>query len=188
MSNQNIIYISGSPKKISNTDILLKLALANTGGEFIKLSKFDLKPCNACWRCLINQTCTIKDELTEEIFPLVLKSDGLVIGSPVYFNNVSAITKIFIDRTWCLKGKLRNKIGGAVVVGRQAGAEGAITAINAFMTKHEMLIANRGVSGTAYEPQEILQDPSALQAASDLGQRINELCSMFSKPKEGKLN
>ncbi|HAA81611.1 MAG: hypothetical protein XD65_1150 [Caldanaerobacter subterraneus] len=33
----NILYISGSPRKKSNTDILLKLTMSITGGEFIKL-------------------------------------------------------------------------------------------------------------------------------------------------------
>ena len=83
--------------------------------------------------------------MSKIIIPQLLESDGIVIGSPVYFNNVSAQAKAFIDRTWCIRGKLRNKIGGAIVVGRRYGAESAITAINAFFLKHEMIPANRGV-------------------------------------------
>jgi len=63
-----------------------------------------------------------------------------VLGSPVYFNNVSSILKAFIDRTWCLRGKLRNKIGAAIVVGRGYGMDSAITAINAFFLKHEIIV------------------------------------------------
>jgi len=62
----------------------------------------------------------------------LLKADAIVIGSPVYFNSVPAQTKAFIDRTWCIRGRLRNKTGGAIVVGRRCGIESAITAINAF--------------------------------------------------------
>ncbi len=78
-----VLYISGSPRKNSNTDYLLKETLSVTGGDFL-------------------------------------------------INNVSGQLKIFMDRTWCIKGQLRNRIGGAVVVGRRDGAESAITAIQAF--------------------------------------------------------
>lgn len=182
MSDNNIVYISGSPRRHSNTDILLKMALSLTGGEFIKLSEFDINPCNSCWGCQKTGFCTIKDDMTETLLPKILTSDGLVIGSPVYFNNVSSSTKAFIDRTWCIRGKLRNKIGGAIVVGRMVGAEGAITAINAFFTKHEMLIANRGVSGKAFEAEQIIEDGEAFNAVKNLANRIVELQSIINTP------
>ena len=107
--------------------------------------------------------------------PKLLDADAIVIGTPVYFNNVTAQLKAFIDRTWALRGKLRNKIGGAVVVGRRYGAEGAITAVNSFFLKHEMLIANRGVSGMAFDPEAIKDDAESVGAVKRLGARILEL-------------
>lgn len=50
---------------------------------------------------------------------MLLESDAIVLGSPVYFNNVSAQMKAFMDRTWCMRGRLKNKIGGALVVGKR---------------------------------------------------------------------
>jgi len=128
----NILYISGSPRKNSNTDILLKETLSITGGKFIKLSNYNIEPCNACWGCQKIGKCIIEDDMTKEIIPLLLQSDGIVLSSPVFFNNVSAQTKTFIDRTWCIKGELRNKMGGAIVVDRKYGAESAITAMHSF--------------------------------------------------------
>lgn len=182
MSDINIVYISGSPRNHSNTDILLKMALSLTGGEFIKLSEFEINPCSSCWGCQKTGFCVINDDMTETLLPKILKSDGLVIGSPVYFNNISSFTKAFIDRTWCIRGKLRNKIGGAIVVGRMYGAEGAISAIHAFFAKHEMLIANRGVSGKAFEAKQILEDGEALSAVKNLAKRIIELQSVINPP------
>jgi len=92
-----------------------------TGGEFIKLVEYNIKPCMACWVCQKDGECPIKDDMTEKLIPMLLKSDAIVIGSPVFFNNISAQLKVFIDRTWCIKGQLRNKIGGAIVVGRKYG-------------------------------------------------------------------
>ncbi|MGB9809733.1 MAG: flavodoxin family protein, partial [Caldanaerobacter sp.] len=117
----------------------------------------------------------IEDEMTEKLIPMLLKSDAIVIGSPVFFNNISAQLKAFIDRTWCIKGQLRNKIGGAIVVGRKYGEESAITAINAFFLKHDMIPANRGVCGIAYREREILNDTEAIEATKRLGKRILEL-------------
>ena len=178
-----ILYISGSPRRDSNTDILLKNAQSETGGQFLKLSNFDIRPCRGCWACLEEGKCAIRDDMAEIIIPMLLHCNAMVLGSPVYFNNVSSILKAFIDRTWCIRGKLRNKIGGAIVVGRRYGAEGAITAINAFFLKHEMIPANRGVCGLAFEEEEIKNDVEAIKAAKALGRRILELGRLLGKER-----
>ncbi|MGB9552753.1 MAG: flavodoxin family protein [bacterium] len=176
-----ILYISGSPRKNSNTDILLNLALSITGGDFIKLTDFHIEPCKSCRTCQKLDKCVIDDDMKNIIIPALLKSVGFVIGSPVFFNNVSAQTKAFMDRTWCIRGKLKNKIGGAIVVGRRYGAESAITAINAFFLKHEMIPANRGVYGIAFKENEVLQDRESIEEAKDLGKRIKELWAIFDE-------
>jgi len=179
----NVVFISGSPRTNSNTDILLKETLSITGGKFIKLSDYNIDPCNACWACQKIGKCIIEDDMTKKIIPLLLQSDGIVLGSPVFFNNVSAQTKAFMDRTWCIKGELRNKIGGAIVVGRKYGSESAITAINAFFLKHEMFPVNRGVCGIAFKEKEILQDVEGLVAARALGERIKEVGKLLVSVK-----
>lgn len=171
----NILHISGSPRKQSNTDCLLNCILNQTGGEFIKLTDYSIDPCSSCWACLKNGSCPINDDMSNVLIPKILVADVLVIGTPVYFNNVTAQLKSFIDRTWSIRGRLRNKIGATVVVGRKYGAEGAITAVNSFFLKHEMLIANRGISGTAFKPQEIEGDLESIEAATKLASRLLEL-------------
>jgi multimeric flavodoxin WrbA len=113
------------------------------------------------------------------LIPMLLEADTLILGSPVYFNNVSAQLKAFMDRTWCIRGQLRNKIGGAIVVGRRYGIESAVTAINAFFLKHEMVPANRGVSGIAFKQEEILEDKEAIESARKLGKRIEKLAALM---------
>jgi len=174
-----ILYISGSPRKKSNTDHLLKMALSITGGQFLKLVDYHIDLCRSCWACRKLGKCVLKDDMAEAIIPQLIESDAIVLGSPVYFNNVSAQLKALIDRTWSIRGQLRNKIGGAVVVGRRYGAEGAITAINAFFLKHEMIVANRGVCGVAFKGGDIMEDLEAVQAARRLGERIDELGRML---------
>ncbi len=176
-----VLYLSGSPRKKSNTDYLLLQMLSDTAGEFIKISDYRVEPCRSCWKCLKLGRCVIDDDMSSDLMPRLLKADVLILGSPVYFNNVSAQLKAFMDRTWCLKGKLRNKIGGAVVIGRNDGAEGAITAIHAFFLKHDMIPANRGVHGYAYARQEIEEDPEAMESAKKLSSRIQELGRIINR-------
>jgi len=156
--------------------------LSQTDGEFIKITDYWIEPCRSCWKCLELGRCIIEDDMSNELMLRLLKADAIILGSPVYFNNVSAQLKAFMDRTWCLKGKLRNKIGGAVVVGRNDGAEGAITAIHAFFLKHDMIPANRGVHGYAYAKQEIEEDPEAMESAKKLSGRILELDKVLRIP------
>jgi len=171
----DVIYISGSPRKKSNTDFLLKRLRSTTGGEFFKLVDLEIAPCVSCWACRKTHICAIDDDMSQVLVPKMLAAEAIVLGTPVYFNNVTAQIKAFIDRTWALRGQLRNKVGGAVVVGRRYGAEGAITAINAFFLKHEMLIANRGISGIAFRSGEITDDNESLQATDRLAARILDL-------------
>jgi len=168
------LYISGSPRQRSNTDHLLEEVRSVVPGELIKLPGLTFEPCRACWACQTAGHCVMEDELTA-ILARLDQVDALVLGTPVHFNNVSSPMKAFIDRTWCLRGRLRNKIGGAVVVGRRYGAESAVMALQAFFLKHEMIPANRGVNGVAFEAGEIVDDRAALDAASTLGERLIEL-------------
>jgi len=178
----NILYISGSPrKKNSNTDHLLNYAWEVTGGEFIKLIHYRIEPCKACRGCLKHSACAIDDDFRNLLTPMLLEADAVIMGSPVFFNNISAQLKAFIDRTWSLRGRLRNKIGGAVVVGKRYGAESAITAIHAFFLKHDMIPANRGVCGTAFAPGEVKADAEAVESAAKLAERILELGKLINK-------
>jgi multimeric flavodoxin WrbA len=171
----NVLYISGSPRDNSNTDYLLNLALSIADGQFIKLTDYRVEPCRSCWACRKLGKCVIEDDMSDILTPMLLDADAVVLGSPVYFNNVSAQVKAFMDRTWCIREQLRNKIGGAIAVGRRYGVESAITAINAFFLKHEMIPANRGVCGIAFGQGEIAGDEEAIESAKKLGKRIKEL-------------
>jgi multimeric flavodoxin WrbA len=180
----NVLCVSGSPRSESNTDILLRRVLDSTGGRLLKLSKYDVKPCQSCWTCQETGECVIDDDMKNTLTAKLLESDAIVLGTPVYFNNVSSQLKAFMDRTWCLRGMLRNKVGATVVVGRRYGIEGAVSSINSFYLKHEMIPANRGVCGIAFQAGEVLDDEEALEAAGVLGERILELVELKNRGNE----
>lgn len=131
-----VLGISCSLRRGGNTEVLIREALsgAQLAGaedtEFLSLAGKKMFPCNACRACLKTGKCQIEDDM-QAIYPMLIQSDGIIIGTPVYFWTVSAQAKILIDRTYCiLRGKdgnlLRGKIGAGIVVTRRVGGTSAL--------------------------------------------------------------
>ncbi len=130
-----IIGIIGSPRKGSNTEIYIKKALEsaeNAGAEteITNLAKAEIEPCIACDICKNTGECAIYDDM-REITSKLQEAQGIIIGSPVYFGNVTSQLKMFMDRSRPLRidFKLKDKVGGAISVGasRNGGQETTIT-------------------------------------------------------------
>ncbi|MFK4785182.1 flavodoxin family protein [Fusobacterium sp. MFO224] len=100
-----VLGIIGSFRKNGNTDILVNKVLDGIKScgietESIYLSDFDFKDCIGCEGCAKTNKCVIKDEM-QKIYKLLEESDGIVLGSPTYFYNVTADIKKFLDRLYC---------------------------------------------------------------------------------------
>lgn len=85
-----------------NTDLLLEeiikgLKFKNVEVDKVELSRLKFDPCISCYACGKTGTCYKRDDMTE-IYGKFNNSDIIVIGSPIYFNSVTAITKAMIDR------------------------------------------------------------------------------------------
>lgn len=173
------VLLSGSPRKDGNTNVLLNLLQSKIGGTIIRLSDQKISYCYSCWKCIPTKQCILVDDFTKYIEHELRNADVIIIASPVYFNNVTSQTKTFIDRTWSLRGKLNNKIGGAIAVGRKYGNESALTAITSSFLKHNMIVSNRGIAGIAFEKDDILKDKESLRAIDAMAQRIKELYAMI---------
>lgn len=122
-----IIAINGSPRKNSNTAVLLEHALegASLQGaetELINLYDLDYKGCMSCFACKLKGgksygKCAYKDELSP-ILEKVLAADALLLGSPIYFHAVTGEMRSFLERlmfpiltyTEDYKGLLEKKI------------------------------------------------------------------------------
>ena len=105
MSNTiKIIGLCGSPHQNGNTAKLIRKVLegAQSVGaetEFISLGNDKILFCTACYKCLKEGTCILKDDLNE-VREKMIKSDGLVIGSPTYNREITGQLKTFYDRLW----------------------------------------------------------------------------------------
>ena len=116
-----VIGVSGSPTPDSNTDELVKAVIEATGAdsEFIKLSRIKVSPCIACRKCAYTNECVLDDDF-KWLSKKLLEADALVIGSPVFYNSVTAYMKAFMERLYSLrhvKFLMQGKLAAAVAVG-----------------------------------------------------------------------
>jgi multimeric flavodoxin WrbA len=101
-----VLGIVGSPKKNGNVDVLVSQVLkgaASQGAETCKvyLNNMQIRPCQSCGIDPAPKYCIFDDDMNE-IYAYLQSCDAAVLGSPVYFDSVSAQTKLMIDRCNCL--------------------------------------------------------------------------------------
>lgn len=83
-------------KLLSSVDSLLKAQNFET--EIISLSDYKIDFCRGCECCILKNKCFINDDCNL-LMDKIVDCDGLVIGAPVYMNNMPGILKTFLDRT-----------------------------------------------------------------------------------------
>jgi len=189
-----IIGIIGSPRKDGNTSYLVETALKSAESmgadiEIINLGSANIEPCVACDICKATGECAIYDDMSE-LLNIMMESDGMIIGSPVYFGSVTSQLKMLIDRTRPLRGsfKLKNKICGAIAVGgsRNGGQESTISVIHDFLLIHDAIIvgdgapmAHYGGTGVGGPKGDTKTDEIGIETSKNLGKRVAELAMMF---------
>lgn len=105
-----ILVVTGSPRRDGNTEIMAEAfteAAMDRGHDVSvwKLSDKKVGPCLGCEYCISHGgVCVQKDDMNE-ILKDVYTTDMLVIVSPIYWFDVSAQTKCFIDRLYGMAQK-----------------------------------------------------------------------------------
>ncbi len=102
-----ILAVVGSRRKKGNTSILMQEALKpfkmqDIETKLIFLDDYNINDCNGCEGCKETYKCVINDDM-QKIYPEILESDAIILGSPAYFYNISANMKAFIDRCYCFE-------------------------------------------------------------------------------------
>lgn len=118
---------------------------------------------------------------------------GIIIGTPVYFGNMSSLCKAFLDR-WIVFRKnsfsLRNKVGGALAVGgaRNGGQEMTIQTVLGVLLCQEMIVVGDG-RPTAHAGAALWNDGQddlggdelGLATARNLGHRVADVAAMVAR-------
>jgi multimeric flavodoxin WrbA len=176
-----ILGIMGSPRRGSNTDILLDVALHEAQKEGFKVSKISLRnkkiaPCNGCMKCTRTGRCVLKDDM-QEVYEEMIQSDGIIWATPVYFWSMSGQAKIVMDRTFALsfpKLQLANKVGGLILVAATRGCTNAANIFHTYFSFNHMFFAEFAW-GYAREKGEIQKDKFALNVTTEMTRQVVSL-------------
>ena len=180
-----IVAFNGSARKDGNTALLIRhifseLEKEGIETELVQLSGKKIRGCIACFKCHENkdQRCAVKDDILNDCLERMLTSDGIIIGSPTYFADVSAETKALIDRAG-LVAKANNdmfarKVGAAVVAVRRGGSIHAFDSMNHFFLISQMIIPGSRYWNMSFglEKGEVEKDDEGLQTMQILGQNM----------------
>ncbi len=122
--------------------------------------------------------CHQKNEVINDCIEKMLSADAIIIGSPVYFADLSADAKALIDVAgYALRGAgnpLKRKPGAAVIAVRRAGAIHAFNSINHFFLINEMIIPGSSYWNLAIgrEKGEVLKDKEGIKTMRILGENM----------------
>ena len=184
-----VIAFNGSPRQNGNTAQSLQIVLAELAKEgieteIIQLGGRKVFGCLACGKCreMQNNRCVRQDDEMNSFIEKIQEADGILIGSPTYFSNVSTEVKALIDRCGFVSkanggNLLRGKIGAPVVAVRRAGSTFVYSAINFFFGIAEMPIATSSYWNMtlALEPGEVQKDEEGIQTFRTLGKNMAKL-------------
>ena len=129
-----IIGISGSPIKNSNTDRLIRVVLESSGlsSEFVKLSEINVRPCIACLGCKADNICKVQDDFPK-LAEKVRNAGAIVVGGYSPYGAADGFIKAFLERLFSLRhrnGLNRGRLAVVVTTGIGRGAPGLEEASN----------------------------------------------------------
>jgi multimeric flavodoxin WrbA len=132
-------------------------------------------------KCFDNRDrkCVIDDDLVNTCVEKMSNADGIILGSPVYFLDVTSEMKALIDRAGFVSfanGLLfRNKVGNATVAVRRAGASRTADSMLHFFLANEMIVPGLPAIGTGRDIGDVQRDEEGIARAKSLGQTMAQL-------------
>ena len=180
-----VIAINGSARKDGNTAILINYALEELAKEGIQTELFQLagkkiQGCKSCYKCFQNkdQHCSVQNDVLNECIDKMLEADGIILGSPTYFADISSQMKALIDRSGLVAiangNMFKRKLGASIAVARRAGSIHAFDSINHFFLISEMIIPGSSYwnVGFGLDKGEVENDAEAIQIMQTLGENM----------------
>jgi multimeric flavodoxin WrbA len=180
-----VVAFNGSARKDGNTAILIRhvfreLEKQEIETEMVQLSGSRIHGCIACMKCFENkdQRCSVKNDIANSCIEKMMDADGIILGSPTYFANVSTEMKALIDRAGMVSransDMLARKVGAAVVAVRRAGAIHVFNSINHFFFIGQMIVPGSSYwnLGMGRQKGEVEKDDEGIKTMKDLGRNI----------------
>jgi len=180
-----VVAINGSARKNGNTATLLNVVLEELKKEGIKtellqMAGQNLQGCLACYKCFKNKDgrCVNDKDKMNEYIAKMREADGVLLGSPTYFSDVTSNMRALIERCGFVGRAndyiLKRKVGSSVVAVRRAGAIPAFSSMNLFLHYMQMILPGSSYwnIGIGRDPGDVLKDAEGLQTMKTLGENM----------------
>ena len=180
-----VVIFNGSPRKEGNTHQCLQMVIkelekSRIECEYIWIGMDKIQGCISCYQCAKNldKRCGVNTDKLNEYLEKMIEADGIILGSPTYFADMSARMKALIERAGLVSkingGLLKHKVGAAVVAVRRAGAAHVFSSINYFFLISQMFVVGSSYwnLGIGLNPGDVMNDREGITTFKDLGQNF----------------
>lgn len=177
-----VVAINGSARKDGNTAIIIRTVFAELEKqgietELLQTAGQPIRSCLACYTCFKtkDRRCVIKDDIVNETITKMSEADGIILGSPVYFADVTSELKALIDRAGLVSKAndylFKYKAGAAVMAVRRGGATHALDTMYHFLHYNQMFLVGATYWNMVFgrEIGEVEQDEEGMQNMRTLG-------------------
>lgn len=190
-----VMLINGSPHPQGNTFLALEemrkiFAAEDIETEMVHVGNKALRGCIACGSCAVKKQCVF-DDLVNETAPILKESDGIVIGSPVYYASANGTLISYLDRLFfstqmgqCFDKTM--KVGASVVIARRGGLSATFDELNKYFTMNNMPVASSQYWNSAHgrEQGEVIKDDEGMQTMRTLARNMVFLMKSIALGKE----
>ena len=186
-----VLLINGSPHPHGCTaralaELAKVLGEERIETELVHIGNKDIRGCISCRSCYKTGKCVF-DDLVNEIAPKFEESDGLVVGSPVYYSSPNGTLISFLDRLfYSTRFSKHMKVGASVVSCRRGGNTASFDVLNKYFTISGMPIASstywNQVHG--FTSEDVEKDLEGLQTMRNLARNMAFLIKSIANGKE----
>ena len=178
----HVVAVIGSPRRNGNTVALAAAALKELercGCRCTKIMLADLhiEACDGHENCGELAECPLDDD-TAEVLETVYTADGLILASPVYYENVSGQMKVFMDRNairYFHDEWLAPQVVGLIAVAMESGLDETLAAMRRFMAlSNPQEVPTLTMGAYADKPGDAAADAKLMAEARALGQAMAE--------------
>jgi multimeric flavodoxin WrbA len=180
-----VVGINGSARKGGNTAMLIEAAFvplreAGIECELTQVAGKEVRGCTGCRKCweAKDRQCHGRRDFGNEVITALAAADGILLGSPTYFADVTSEMKAIIDRVGYVSmangGMLARKPGAAVVAVRRGGGIHTFDTINHLFAITQMITVGSTYWNLGYgrERGEVAEDAEAMRNMANLGENM----------------
>ena len=175
-----ILLVNGSPRRNGNTSICLSeivniLHAEGIQTHVINIGVHAMQGCTACNHCAQSGECVFTDSAYLEIKKHLSDSDGIIIGSPVYFSGPTGPLCALLDRVFYTSSSLfHNKAAAAITVCRRSGGTATLDRLHKYFAFARMQIISSQYWNIAHgaDPGEVREDKEGLQIMRTLARNM----------------